>query len=188
MALRRGFKAEAERTTVEIRQELRLGDADPLDPWALAELLDIPVWALSEYTEEHPQCVQCLGEDHRGNFHAMMVIVQDRRVIVHNDFNSEARQRSDIAHECAHALLHHKAQEVTDGTALEYDQDQEDEAGWLSAKLLLPDRTCLAICRQGTPASEAAATFGVSTKMMSYRLGASGAITRVRRERAKRGA
>ena len=41
-ALRRGFKTEANDIAREIRQELGLGLADPLDPWVLAAQLEIP--------------------------------------------------------------------------------------------------------------------------------------------------
>ena len=48
MTLRKGFKAEAASLAKEVRKELGLKPLDRLDPFALAQHLEIPVLALSE--------------------------------------------------------------------------------------------------------------------------------------------
>ena len=47
-SLRRGFKAEAERLALSVRQELYLKVTDRLDCFALTDHLEIPAIALSE--------------------------------------------------------------------------------------------------------------------------------------------
>jgi hypothetical protein len=43
MALRRGFKADAERVAAEVRRDMGLTNLECLDPFRLATFLDIPV-------------------------------------------------------------------------------------------------------------------------------------------------
>ena len=61
-------------------------------------------------------------------------------------------------------------------------EEQEEEAAWLSGVLLIPNDTALAIVRQGLEVPEAAADYGVSIKMLKYRLNMSGAYVRARRK------
>ena len=48
MGLRRGFKAEAERISAEVRTELELWPLDQLDPFHLADYLGVQVFGLRE--------------------------------------------------------------------------------------------------------------------------------------------
>ena len=45
--MRRGFKKEAREIAWEVRGDLGIGMTDPLDPWRLAEWLEIPVFGFS---------------------------------------------------------------------------------------------------------------------------------------------
>ena len=55
--MRRGFKTEANRMAREVRKELSLSPTSPLDVWALAKHLGIPVRPLSDFHEEAPLAV-----------------------------------------------------------------------------------------------------------------------------------
>jgi Zn-dependent peptidase ImmA (M78 family) len=57
----------------------------------------------------------------------------------------------------------------------------EDEANWLAGALLIPEDATLVIARRGISLSDAAAHFGVSEKMVEYRLNVTGARLRVAR-------
>ncbi len=65
MALRRGFKAEANYLARMLRSELGLLFKAPLNPWKLAEHLEIPILTLSEMRESVPLAVHYLST--RGN-------------------------------------------------------------------------------------------------------------------------
>lgn len=183
--MRRGFKAEAARTATEVRREIGLSDVQPLDPWALAAHLAIPVWPLSSFAFSVPSCVEALRGDAHGEFHAMIAFVGRRQVIVHNDANALTRQRADLAHEIAHALLLHRPHRVN-GVAPVYDTEQEEEANFLGGSLLVPDAACLEACMRGLTVEQAAAVMQVSPRMMQWRMNASGACRRVQRSRAAR--
>jgi Zn-dependent peptidase ImmA (M78 family) len=104
--LRRGFKKEAEAISREVRGEMQLRMIDPLEPLALATHLEIPTTALSTCTDS--DVVRHFRGKARRRFSAVTVfLTETERVILYNDYNSAARQNSDIAHECSHALLLH---------------------------------------------------------------------------------
>ena len=55
-----------------------------------------------------------------------------------------------------------------------YNKEQEDEAGWLAGCLLLPKEALLSIRRRGLNNQSAAAYYGVSAKMLEWRIAMSG--------------
>jgi len=144
--LRRGFKTEANKLAREIRQELRLKLADPLDPRALARDLDIPLVPLSVLKKDAPDVVRHFSRQERGAFSAMTMFYRTRRVILYNDSHSPGRQASDIAHELSHALLQHPPEIAIDHRGRRnWNQDLEDEATWLAGALLISDEAAIEI-------------------------------------------
>ncbi|MFF4630020.1 ImmA/IrrE family metallo-endopeptidase [Streptomyces griseorubiginosus] len=91
---------------------------------------------------------------------------------------------SNITHEASHGLLHHRPTPALDDRGCRlWDQNIEDEAQFLSGALLVPEDATLAIARGRFTKPEAAARFGVSEKMIQYRLNVTGAVGRVDRAR-----
>jgi len=183
--VRRGFKTEAREIAAEVRGELGLTPTDPLDPWDLADHLGIPVLALSSYADAIPWAVEYLAEEETGAVSAMLACIGLRRVIIYNDGHAVTRQRADISHELAHALLLHQPHPAIDGRPPHYDEAQEEEAKWLGGVLLVTDESCLSCCRDGLGVAEAALRLGVSRQLMQWRLNMSGAHRRVARTRAR---
>lgn len=182
--MRHGFKTEAREIAAEVRGELGLTPLDALDPWVLAKHLCIPVWALSSYSEI-PSPVEYLSVTETGAFSAMIACQGVHRVIIYNDGHAPTRQRADIAHEIAHALLLHQPHPALDGHPPHYDEVQEDEAKWLGGVLLVTDDFCMSCCRDGMEVAEAAVLMGVSPQLMQWRMNMSGAPRRVARARAR---
>jgi Zn-dependent peptidase ImmA (M78 family) len=179
--MRRGFKTEARALAQEVRAELKLRALDPLNPWALAENLAIPVWRLSDYQATIPGAVERLTGADAGAFSAMMAFVGQHRVIIHNDSHAITRQRADIAHELAHALLLHEPHRVLDGKTPDFNELQEAEASWLGASLLVTDKACLLLCRRGVSTTAAADRMGVSEPLMRWRINSIAARKRIAR-------
>jgi hypothetical protein len=184
VAFHRGFKAEANRTATEIRGELGLSPYDSIDLASLAACLEIPILTLSDLLHAAP-AVQHLLEIEPEAFSAVTVFAGTERTIVHNDAHAVVRQRSNLAHELAHGLLLHPPTPALDNSGCRYwNQDIEDEANWLAGALLVPEAAAMAIAKGRWTQTEAARRFGVSTKMIRYRLNATGATTRVQRSNA----
>jgi hypothetical protein len=109
MALRRGFKTEANTLGAEIRRELGLRALDRLDPFALAAHLAIPVAPLSQLRSAAPAAAYLLDVEPEA-FSAVTVFQRRRRQIVYNDRHSIGRQHSSVGHETSHGLLLHEPQ------------------------------------------------------------------------------
>ncbi|MHA6913571.1 ImmA/IrrE family metallo-endopeptidase [Ralstonia pseudosolanacearum] len=178
----RGFKAWCERYASEKREELGLKPSDPLDSFKLAANLGIRVWT--------PHDVPGLDETHIATllrndgktpscWSAVTLVVGSRVVVILNSSHSTGRQASDLTHELAHRIRGHKAHDVevsAEGLMLlkSYDKQQEEEADWLSGCLLLPREALIAIKKRRLALPDAAAEFGVSQRMLNYRLAMTG--------------
>ena len=92
----------------------------------------------------------------------MIAFVGHHRVVIHNDAHAITRQRADIAHEIAHALLMHEPHVVRAGKSPDFDHGQEEEASWLGGTLLITEEACMSACRKNLSISDAAAVMGVS--------------------------
>ncbi len=182
MALRRGFKTEANEIALEVRSELGLRPIDRLDAWALARHLDIPVHPLSALRQQAPAALRHFSEVHPAVFSAVTVFNgATNRAIYHNDAHSPVRQASNLAHELAHGLLLHPPTPALDDRGCrEWDRDIEDEATWLGGALLITEQAALSIVRRGLSMSQAAAIYGVSEQMVGYRLNLTAARRRVK--------
>jgi Zn-dependent peptidase ImmA (M78 family) len=173
----RGFKARANRIAIDLRRDLGLRPASPMDPLNICEHFEIAVIPLSELRDADDADVgrHFLATETTA-FSAITVCRGMRRAIVHNDRHSIVRQRSNLMHEIAHALLGHRATPLLAGDGeRNFDQLIEAEAHFLGGCLLIPNEAARHIVMNGLQRT-AAAAYGVSAKMLAYRLGVSGAL------------
>lgn len=181
MAPRRGFASLANAIATDVRTELQLRPFDPLDPWRLAEALEIPVMRLSELQSAAPEPVSHFTENDPGAFSAMTLFSGRRRTIIHNDTHSPARQASNVTHELGHGLLLHPPTPPLDaGGLLDGDRALEEEATWLAGALLISEASAVLIVKQGWTLEEAAKRYGVSKQMVRFRINVTGARRRLR--------
>ena len=96
MALRRGFKSEAERIARDVRTELGMKAAQSVEPEVLAKLLGIKVQAGDELI---PVNVSASSKTFSPiPFSACTLRPSpDRLVVVYNPLSAESRRRSDVA-------------------------------------------------------------------------------------------
>jgi Zn-dependent peptidase ImmA (M78 family) len=183
MTLPRGFKAYSQEVARDIRRELGMSSTEPLNPWRVADCLDIPCLPMSALAEDEPDAVRLLMWEEQAAFSGFVLCIGHRRAIVYNDAHATVRQRSDLAHELAHALLLHQPHAAMGG--LVYDRGQEEQASWLGGVLLVPDSACVELCRHGWALAAAAEQMGVSRQLMQWRLNMSGARQRAERSRRR---
>lgn len=174
MKFRRGFKRDCEQTVDTLRTELCLAIHEPINMRSLASHLEIPVHPWSDYlgianvlrNDMH------IEETYR-SVSAFTVFEGRRRTIVFNDEHSHARHRSDLAHELAHALLHHPP--LGSGISAEEEDHHEQEAGWMGGVLMLTATQARFIAQTSLPKETAMETYGLSPEMLRYRLNVTGA-------------
>lgn len=173
MAFRRGFKAEADRISLRVREQMGLCAVDPLDPAKVCAHFDIVLLKLSEL---NCNASAFLGA-HSSSFSAMTVPYGLQTAIVHNDSHHPYRQRSNICHELAHLFLgHQSAPPLTEAGERVRDGGIEAEANFLSGTLLIPNEAARHIVRRRLQMT-AQNMYGVSQPMLDYRLRVSGALT-----------
>jgi Zn-dependent peptidase ImmA (M78 family) len=180
MGLRRGFKAEANWWARELRGELGLQPIDPLCPWRLCEYLDIPLIPLNRFAVTNPAQVAYLySVVGQKEFSAVTLVHRRRRIVIYNDAHDRKRQASDLAHEIAHALLHHPTHALLSAQGnRHYEREIEEEANWLGPALLISDEAALRIAARMTIA-EASEYYGATKEVVLMRVNVSGARKRV---------
>ena len=180
MSLRRGFKSEANVTSREVRKDLGLAAADPLCPFATADLIGVKVRKLSSYRPIVPSEAAYLMQS-RGKIvlSAMTACFGAERVIIYNDALAPTRIHADIMHEISHMLLMHPPHRLcADSGGRHYDAELEEEANWLGPALLVSEEAALAVVQAGVALRTAAERFKVSPSLMQMRLNVTGAAKR----------
>ena len=186
--LERGFKAWAERTAAAVRREHGLSPTEPLDPLHLAARLGVRIVNPRDYPELPSDIRSQLLERDPTGWSAATLFVSDTAIVVYNPEHSRGRQRSDLIHELAHIMLEHDPATVVfseDGrmATRTFNQKQEDEANWLGWTLLLPRNALVAARQKRMAKAQIARTYGVSEKLVGYRLQVTGVDIQMRRGR-----
>lgn len=185
----RGFKADAERISLELREELGIGSQARLDPVALAKHLCVPVLSLEDVRHSAPEAVRYfLHGGGRFDFSAATVYSNKyRRFILTNPAHSDGRQMSSLSHELGHVILAHESEApLGDEGRRDWNPEQEREADWLAGCLLIPAEATFAAARRGDDDETAANFFGVSVPMAAMRMNVTGARVMAARGRAAR--
>jgi Zn-dependent peptidase ImmA (M78 family) len=184
----RGFPADCERHSLEIRADLGISAEDRLDLQALADLLAIPVYSLGDLEAHCPGSVAQLRDRDRGAFSALTLFRGTRRIIIYNPAHAPGRQASSVAHEFGHVLLEHPPTPVRGADGQRHWSGQhEREADLMAATLLVPRPGILPVMyRLGEDIGEAARHFGVSAKLMTWRFKKTGAERQMQRAASNR--
>ena len=183
--MKRGFKAEAERISLEIRAELTLELDERLDALELAQHLAIPVYTLRQAARVSPGSLffayfSTVDPD----VFSAATIFEDRykRLIVHNEHHHPNRQASNLSHEISHSLLEHEPAALINADGQRYwSAEVEGEANWLGAALLVPRDGALQMVKAGLTIEEIAIKYGVSEALCRWRINDSGIAQQVRR-------
>jgi Zn-dependent peptidase ImmA (M78 family) len=187
VALRPGFKSDAERIAESVRADLGLGPLDRLDCLTLAAAWGIPVVPLDALREDGASeaSISRLSSPDAG-FSATTVVHGTRRLIVYNPQHAPGRRASSLAHELAHVLLEHEAAPAIGvGGCRRWDGGLEAEADWLGSALLVPRSSAYAWMSQSDDLDAGARAFGVSLDLFRWRVHHTGVIRQLRRERGQ---
>ncbi len=184
----RGFKSWCENTSESLRRKMGRSTYEPLDPFELARALNVEVWEISSINSLSKEALRHLSSPTGDEWSALTVYLDTRLIVVLNPRHSEARKASNLMHELAHIIREHKPASMVASEAgfilRAFDEQQEAEASWLAAALLLP-RSALAYCQaRGIPSDQLLADYGVSKQMLRYRMGVTG-VSRQFRQRTE---
>jgi Zn-dependent peptidase ImmA (M78 family) len=187
MTVRRGFRAEAERISAALREDLGIDAADPMPLDDAARARNAQVVSAGDLVD-----LERLADLERLQafaFSACTFDVGGKAVIVFNPLRSESRQHSDVAHELSHLLLEHELTEIREVAGLPFRTcraDQEEEATTLGGALLLPRPLLLRAVGRGMGMDDISREYGVTPEMARFRLNTTGVTRQIDRARAAR--
>lgn len=185
---RYGFKAEANRFSLELREEMGISPNEPLCPWKLADHLSVPIIELSDL----PDCDEkkyLMNGKGKEEFSATVCYGGTKAFIINNDVHIRKRQASDIAHELAHVLMGHPPSPPFDKTGKrEFLAEIEKEAEWLGPALLVSEHAALHAYKVIQASQHTLASlsddWSITEDVIRMRMNAVGAAKRCRRKAA----
>ncbi len=198
--MRRGFKAAAERHAADLRKAVDCSEYETIDLPRVARYLQVAVLAADKVLGSL-EPLQTLHKEQEGAFSAATFVFHGRTLVVYNpiDLNGcyitpveakrDGRTRSNIAHECSHLILGHQVrgvQKIAGHSFFTCNVEQEAEANWLAACMLLPRRLLLAAAYRGDTDDEIARNQRVTKEMAAFRMNTSGVRMQAARARASR--
>lgn len=176
MALRRGFKAEAERLAKDIWNAMHLKPGDCMNAVELAMHVGCVVRSAGALVDvARLKELKRIQDD--AFFACTFKLAGDRYAIVFNPLMSDTRRNSDVAHEVAHIILRHRLsrlERIGSVAFLACDNQQEEEARWLSGCLLLPRFALIHDLTNGMVPTVIAEKRVLSKIMVDYRVRVTG--------------
>lgn len=156
-----------------------------MDPWAYAEYLGVSVFDFATLGLER-EVIGQLTEIDASSWSALTLQEGGVFAIVINPAHAKVRQRNDLAHELSHILLRHVPARVDVAPSKllllsDYSDEQEQEADWQGAALLLPRDALVSLRTRQKTTAEIADHFGVSTALCEWRLRMTGVDVQMRR-------
>ena len=185
--MERGFKTRCEEMSRSLRTELGLDPTAPLPAEQLALYLGVQVWSVEELGLS-PEDIRQLIHNDPESWSAITVSAAGRDAIIVNPLHRRGRYSSDVMHELAHLLLGHEPGTMffagQENLALRgFNPVAEQEADWLAGALLLPRDALLKLRIQRVPKDSACDKFGVSEKMLDFRMRITGVDRQFARKR-----
>lgn len=179
--LPRGFKAKAEKISLEFRNELNLKDIDPLCGFELAKHLQIPIYKASDFFSDSTEIEKLIGTRNKSNGWSALTMKTQKNntIIIHNHIQVPARQQSNIMHELAHFICNHQVEQDEEKMKLpdimrEFNKQQEEEAKVLGANLQITRTGLLWALKKQMTVSEIADHYNASADMVTYRINSTG--------------
>ena len=157
----------------------------PLSPWKFAEHLGVVVLDFDTLDLAAKHKRQLLEVDPE-SWSGMTLQKGKIHAVVLNPVHQDGRRANTLMHELSHIVLRHVPARVdVSSTGLlllsDYSDDQEDEADWLSAALLLPREALVRDRSQGQSTAAIAQRFGISEQLCEWRLRMTGVDLQLRR-------
>ena len=178
MALRRGFKAEAERLAKDIWSAMGLSPGESMDAEDLAKHVGCIVRSADTLVDA-AKLAELRQIQNDAFFACTFELPSGRYAIVFNP-TFDTRKNSDVAHEVAHIVLGHRLsrlERLRDVAFLSCDKQQEEEAAWLSGCLLLPRFALIHDLKQRMTPNTISKKRVLSKEMVEYRVRVTG-VTR----------
>ena len=187
--MKRGFKSQCEKRSVELRRILGLCPDAPLSARELARHIDVTIWSTADIQGLAESDFKQLTEVEADSWSAFTLRIENRHLIVYNSAQSLARVNSVCMHELSHIILGHELHDAnlsSDGHLIpgNYNKEQEDEADWLGGTLLLPRPALLKVRALKLTNDEIEDQYNCSKQMIAWRFRMTGVDFQLSRRKA----
>lgn len=189
--MKRGFKAQCERRSIEIRRQIGLGETECLIANDVATLYSTSVISADKIPGLSEKSANQLFNIDQENWAAFTLKKRNHSMIVYRPVSSHARVNSVTMHELSHIILGHtfaSIQTSHEGHMIidNYNQEQEDEADWLASTLLLPRPALLSVKQKRLADTVICQKYLVSLQMLQWRVRMTGIEHQIRHSQAKK--
>jgi Zn-dependent peptidase ImmA (M78 family) len=162
-----------EHNGLDLRDDLNLSLDSPLSHEEAYRLFPhVSVWPLTEIPVAKKYLDHFRGEGRR-RWSGLAIRLEDKHVVLYNDFHPFHRTRATLMEEFFHLRLGHPCSKLrllsTDGIWRTHDQGVEAEAFGSGAAALVPYKALKEMVGAGCTASEIAVGFQVSTELVIFR-------------------
>ena len=171
-----GFKAKAEKISLQYRQNMGLKAHDHLCGFELARHLNINVFPASDFFKDSTTLQNLVGNTTQDMGWSALTMMTEKgnTIIIHNHIHAPQRQQSNLMHELAHIICEHKEDVSHHSLNLpfymrSFDPKQEAEAICLGACLQVPRDGLLWALRKGMQSTDISAHFNASLQMVTFR-------------------
>jgi Zn-dependent peptidase ImmA (M78 family) len=160
-----------ERMALQIRGFAKVGLTAKLDPFALAESINVRVLYLSDLTGLSESSRAHLDVPDGWSGGATQALEDGSHVVILNQRHSSGRQAATLMEEVCHILFGHKPSELGADRlgGRSYNFSIEHEAYSVGAAALVPYHSLKAFLISGTSIRKIANHFGVTTSLVVYR-------------------
>lgn len=176
--MKHGFKSWCERAAISYRNNLGLKNIDPLPANTLAQHLGVILKTPEEIDGLSKESLEVLLNGESKSWSAVTLTFGTKNVVIYNPKHSAGRRSNDIMHELSHIIIGHQPQQMHSyELALllrHYNAEQEDEADWLAATLLLPKDILIKIKASRIDHEDAARVYGTSKALVEMRMNVAG--------------
>jgi Zn-dependent peptidase ImmA (M78 family) len=181
--LPRGFKAKAERLSLEYREKLAQHVCAPLDAFKLAEYMCIPIFTPNDFFSSKEDVNKLCGTPSQDTGWSALTMTTSTgdTIIIHNHLHSPARQQSNLMHELAHIICEHKIPEEYKKISLPIgmrfcNEVQEEEAKFLGAALQIAKPGLHWAFKRNMDYQTIAKHFNASEEMVKFRVNSTGIL------------
>jgi len=160
-----------ERMALQIRDFAKLSLTARLDPFALAESINVKVLYLSDLVGLSESSRASLDVVDGWSGGATRVLEDGSHIVILNQKHSSGRQAATLMEEVCHILFGHKPSEIGAEQigGRSYNLSIEDEAYSVGAAALVPYYSLKTLLISGDPVRRIARRFGVTTSLVVYR-------------------
>lgn len=171
---------QAERKAARLRQLLGLGDHEPLDPFQLADKLQMSVVDPRHIPGISAASLdRALRDDHAAWSGGTMRLADGHAVIVLNPTHSKLRNKSTLMEEICHVILGHEPAkisvvDVTNIAFRSWHKVQEEEAYRAGSAALVPYKALRSMIDAGLTIEQIAKHFDVTRDLVKFRIKVNG--------------